>query len=114
MKSANVEPVWVNAAIGAIGAVLAISGFYVFFNPASSYEQRAWCALAAGSGMFLLGSGARRFLVSVADHMKFGFHPRQKANFIEDRLDELDRLKRRDMVTPEEYAAKRQDILKDL
>jgi hypothetical protein len=33
---------------------------------------------------------------------------------VEDRLDELERLKRRDMVTPEEYAAKRQEILKDL
>jgi hypothetical protein len=32
----------------------------------------------------------------------------------EDRLDELERLKRRDMVTPEEYTAKRQEILKDL
>jgi hypothetical protein len=32
----------------------------------------------------------------------------------EDRFDELERLKRRQMVTPEEYAAKRQDILKDL
>jgi len=33
---------------------------------------------------------------------------------VEDRLDELERLKRRDMVTTEEYASKRQDILKDL
>jgi len=33
---------------------------------------------------------------------------------VEDRLDELERLKRRNMVTPEEYAAKRQEILKDL
>jgi hypothetical protein len=33
---------------------------------------------------------------------------------VEDRLDELERLKRREMVTPEEYAAKRQEILKDL
>jgi hypothetical protein len=33
---------------------------------------------------------------------------------VEDRLDDLERLKRRDMVTPEEYAAKRQEILKDL
>jgi hypothetical protein len=32
----------------------------------------------------------------------------------EDRLDELERLKRRDMVTAEEYAAKRQEILKSL
>jgi hypothetical protein len=33
---------------------------------------------------------------------------------IEDRLDELERLKRRELVTPEEYAAKRQEILQDL
>ena len=33
---------------------------------------------------------------------------------VESRLDELERLKRREMVTPEEYAAKRQEILKDL
>jgi len=33
---------------------------------------------------------------------------------VEDRLDELERLKRRDMVTPEEYGTKRQEILKDL
>ncbi len=32
----------------------------------------------------------------------------------EDRLDELERLKRRDMVTAEEYAAKRLEILKSL
>ncbi len=36
------------------------------------------------------------------------------AKTAEDRLDELERLKRRDMVSPEEYAAKRQEILKDL
>jgi hypothetical protein len=39
---------------------------------------------------------------------------REMARSVEDRLDELERLKRRDMVTPEEYAAKRQEILKDL
>jgi hypothetical protein len=33
---------------------------------------------------------------------------------VEDRLDELERLNRREMVTPEEYAAKRQEILNDL
>ena len=37
-----------------------------------------------------------------------------KKRSAEDRLDELERLKRRDLVTPEEYAAKRQEILKDL
>ena len=38
----------------------------------------------------------------------------EKTQRTEDRLDELDRLKRRNMVTSEEYAAKRQEILKDL
>jgi hypothetical protein len=33
---------------------------------------------------------------------------------VENRLDELERLNRREMVTPEEYAAKRQEILNDL
>ena len=37
-----------------------------------------------------------------------------KERSVEDRLDELERLKRRDMVTSEEYAVKRQEILKDL
>jgi len=37
-----------------------------------------------------------------------------KGKSVEDRLDELERLKRRDMVKAEEYAAKRTDILKDL
>jgi len=40
--------------------------------------------------------------------------PQPKFRSVEDRLDDLERLKRRDMVTPEEYAAKRQEILKDL
>jgi predicted Holliday junction resolvase-like endonuclease len=35
-------------------------------------------------------------------------------NSVEDRLDELERLKRRAMVTPEEYEAKREEILRDL
>ena len=35
-------------------------------------------------------------------------------NSVEDRLDELERLKRRNMVTADEYAAKRQEILNDL
>jgi hypothetical protein len=38
----------------------------------------------------------------------------QKRFSVEDRLDELEHLKRRDMVTPEEYAAKRAEILNDL
>jgi hypothetical protein len=39
-------------------------------------------------------------------------HPRLSS--VEDRLDELERLKRRDLVTSEEYGTKRQEILKDL
>jgi hypothetical protein len=33
---------------------------------------------------------------------------------VEDRFDQLERLKRRDMITADEYAAKRKQILKDL
>jgi hypothetical protein len=51
----------------------------------------------------------RRAPTSNSSHAEFAW---QKS--VEDRLDELERLKRRDMVTPEEYAAKRQEILKDL
>ena len=55
-------------------------------------------------------------------YIRFGFTPNSNYSVtnggaspsVEDRLDELERLKRRDMVTPEEYAAKRQEILKDL
>jgi hypothetical protein len=41
-------------------------------------------------------------------------HKSAQARSAEDRLDELERLKRRAMVTPEEYEAKRKDILNDL
>ena len=51
----------------------------------------------------------RRSPTSNPPHAEFAWQ-----NSVEDRLDELERLKRRDMVTPEEYAAKRQEILKDL
>jgi hypothetical protein len=40
--------------------------------------------------------------------------PPPRPRSVEDRLDALERLRRREMVTPEEYAAKRQEILKDL
>lgn len=51
--------------------------------------------------------------------MKWFRHARHEAKSetdrsIEDRLDELERLKRRAMVTSEEYEAKRKDILNDL
>jgi hypothetical protein len=40
--------------------------------------------------------------------------PLPRPRSVEDRLDDLERLKRREMVTSEEYDAKRQEILKDL
>ena len=52
-------------------------------------------------------------LASSADSQLWSRHEHQ-APSVEDRLDELERLKRRDMVTPEEYAVKRQEILGDL
>jgi hypothetical protein len=33
---------------------------------------------------------------------------------VEDRLDEMERLRRRNLISPEEYAYKRQEILKEL
>ena len=69
------------------------------------------------SAVFFLLIGSVGFVAFKKLHGKLTNSPSTQfawQNSVEDRLDELERLKRRDMVTPEEYAAKRQDILKDL
>jgi hypothetical protein len=63
-------------------------------------------------GLYILVDGVRRFREMLASRSKW--EGPSSLQLAEDRLDELERLKRRDMVTPEEYAAKRQEILKDL
>jgi hypothetical protein len=49
-----------------------------------------------------------------ADKKLLEFTSPRRASSVENRLDELERLKRRDIVTAEEYAAKWQEILKRL
>jgi hypothetical protein len=56
--------------------------------------------------------GVSQLAQSLAERFISRLQPASRST--EDRLDELEHLKRRDMVTPEEYTAKRQDILKDL
>jgi MFS family permease len=66
--------------------------------------------LALVLGLFIGAMRRLGFIVKAPTaHAEFAWQ-----NSVEDRLDELERLKRRDMVTPEEYAAKRLEILKDL
>jgi hypothetical protein len=59
-----------------------------------------------------IGYSARQFM-QARKHLQ-NLPIKTKLETAEDRFDELERLKRRDMVTPEEYAVKRQEILKDL
>jgi hypothetical protein len=69
------------------------------------------------TGVFLLLIGVWYIIapphLSITRTKSIGLHPAFQRS-IEDRLDELERLKRRDVLTPEEYTAKRQEILKDL
>ena len=64
---------------------------------------------ALGLGMVVMGIYQLRLTF-----IRFDEESKVRALPIEDRLDELERLKRRDLVTPEEYAAKRAEILKEL
>ncbi|MEJ0000549.1 MAG: hypothetical protein WDO13_16155 [Verrucomicrobiota bacterium] len=74
------------------------------------YAAFALVLLASGAGLMLWGLRQFHLLVSRLDEEEGSI----EAEPVEDRLDELERLKRRDMVTPEEYAVKRREILKDL
>ncbi len=80
-----------------------------------SYEMVHSSLSFWATALFGLLGGTLLFAVPVVRPRK----PEQEAvspqyHAVEDRLDELERLKRRDIVTPEEYAAKRQEILKGL
>lgn len=71
--------------------------------------------LGIGSLLFWLGLRGFNYEIAGSSSTKMENGPKAtRSHSVEDRLDELERLKRRDMVTPEEYAAKRQEILKDL
>jgi hypothetical protein len=95
--------------VALVGGMLAMQGI-AFAGPTGIF------ILLVGAGGFLFFWGLRT--------VRNNFDPRYRGSSTEitptnrpsaeDRLDELERLKRRDMVTAEEYAAKRQEILKDL
>jgi hypothetical protein len=65
--------------------------------------------LVASASFIILSAHQMRLALKAPDKTESSAKPT-----VESRLDELERLKRREMVTPEEYAAKRQEILKDL
>ncbi len=76
-------------------------------NQPGNFGVVLFCTLV---GSYMVWSGFLRVRESAATPS----HPVEDSRSVEDRLDELERLKRRDMVTPEEYDTKRQEILKDL
>jgi membrane protein implicated in regulation of membrane protease activity len=92
--------------LGALGLFLLLPAAIVALDPPSMHHM----PFGPMVGTFLLFFIASVNLIFLSVRL---FRSALKAS-IEDRLDELERLKRRDMVTPEEYAAKRQEILKDL
>jgi hypothetical protein len=108
--------------IGFVGLVSMVTGvgslglaaFFAIGAASNSYLAVVLAALL-WTAYFLLSRGFR-LIYSVSGVMT----PEDleeaslEAKSVEDRLDELERLKRRDLVTPEEYAAKRQEILNDL
>jgi hypothetical protein len=113
------------------GVAMAILGFVILFFVAvpvllfvlMNYSDRGLPVLflVVPVVMGLIGlSGIVAGVLQFTGKVKFGRQIQAETSLSdkeltsEDRLDELERLKRRDMVTPDEYAAKRQDILRDL
>jgi len=93
------------------GLFMAICGGLLVYQGASISEKLPPVLIVA-LGLFVCRQGIRRIRL-VPDS---GKNPIEtlSSQTPEDRLDELERLKRRDMVTAEEYVAKRREILKDL
>jgi hypothetical protein len=99
--------------IALAGIYMTICGSLLAYKGASISEKLPACLIIA-LGYFLCRQGIRRTRLAFLPLNKASVTEGEVQQSIEDRLDELERLKRRDMVTPEEYAAKRQEILKDL
>ena len=94
---------------------LGILGLCLFFLVALISTSRTATAILLNLVPALLFVGIPAVIVCTAVvHFARRANATVVGKSVEDRLDELERLKRRDMVTPEEYAAKRQEILKDL
>ncbi len=99
------------------GMISAIMGLFLMAWLISSGARidSAWLMAGElflfGANLLLLGRFLYIAFFTVSEIASQSPAPRVST---EDRLDELERLKRRDMVTPEEYATKRHEILKDL
>jgi hypothetical protein len=100
---------------GIAGIVVALFGVMFAVQGLAFFGSTGFYLVLAGAGAFLFFRGLRM--------VRNNFDPRYRTSTeiapsnrptTEDRLDELERLKRREMVTAEEYAAKRQEILNDL
>ena len=94
------------------GMVFFVTGCVVRDHLESSSRGLA-VFIAAGAGAVAYWF-ARRILEVLMTNATHSTDEEHRRGSVEVRLDELELLKRRDMVTPEEYAAKRQEILKDL
>lgn len=104
-------------ALAILGAFILVTvlpfGFFVTSNFNSGFAY-LFLLVPAGIGAGSIIAGVLQFTGRVKFGRVIEAETRETAKEVEDRLDELERLKRRDMVTPEEYAAKRAEILKDL
>jgi hypothetical protein len=113
------------------GVAMAILGFVILFFVAipvllfvmMNYFSKGFPVLflVAPVVVGLIGlSGIVAGVLQFTGKVKFGRQIQAETSIsdkklmTEDRLEELERLKRRDMVTPEEYAAKRHEILGDI
>jgi hypothetical protein len=103
---------WMQLPLGAmlivVGGTCVINSKVVLLSNSSASMDVVLCLL----GLVFFAEGTSKSLKALSVLTKRGESPSVKS--VEDRIDELERLKRRDMVTPEEYSAKRQEILKDL
>ena len=110
LERLKIRPGWIGVATALVVSV------GLSLTPASLQDEINRYAFAPIIGLFAM-SLMGIYVMSRASTSKLKSATdviRQARKSTEDRLDELERLKRRDMVTPEEYAAKRQEILKDL
>jgi hypothetical protein len=104
---------WLGLIAGLFGVLFwTMCAFFILGKLGMKFDSTTWSGLLPYVMLYVVIVGAQ-FWFSEAMIKHFA-PPHQRLSSVEDRLDELERLKRRDMVTPEEYAAKRQGILKDL
>ena len=114
MKTENIIYSVLGILMALFGGGIALQGIAFSTMPGDTFRVSAVLMIVSGGYLFYRGiQGAGRNLRSL-DTTASPEAASATRITVEARLDELERLKRRDMVTPEEYATKRQDILNDL